>query len=223
MSMCPTWRAVSSIRWNTAQRNVVGRRSPREGRSSEVTCSRTMSATCSPPGRTPRPPRRPSPREVEHVGPPGHVHRLAGAMARSQSRSRVAEVDDQDARASWPCGAGRQRSWRRIQALDLEDGALAQVLEPGPGHGHLVERLGLRPAAARAASAVSRAPASPASGLTGRLTVAGSSSRFRRRPTCTSWRWSCRRSPASGSCPASRRTPGGWSRWWSSGSPSGVA
>ncbi len=26
MSMCPTWRAVSSMRWKTAQRNVVGRK-----------------------------------------------------------------------------------------------------------------------------------------------------------------------------------------------------
>ena len=36
MSMWPAWRAVSSMRWTTTQRSVVGRISPREGRSKEM-------------------------------------------------------------------------------------------------------------------------------------------------------------------------------------------
>ena len=44
MSMWPTWRAVSSIRWVTTQRNVVGRMSPAERRSNDAAPSRTASA-----------------------------------------------------------------------------------------------------------------------------------------------------------------------------------
>ncbi len=114
MSMCPTCRAASTIRWNTAQRSVVGRRSPREGRSSDGDPGpgRGQPARALLPVEGHRLLGPPALGELEHPGSPGHVHLFAGTDRPEPETLGEAEVHHQlTPQGVGLAGAGTQRSW----------------------------------------------------------------------------------------------------------------
>jgi hypothetical protein len=91
--MWPTWRAVSSRRWNTTQRSVVGRISPDEVRSREPAPSKTTSAASVSLVEGDDVVDRPSLGHVEHSLSPRHVHGLAGEDDPHPQPFGVAQVD----------------------------------------------------------------------------------------------------------------------------------
>ena len=133
MSMCPTWRAVSSITWATTQRSVVGRAS---GPASEV--ERRCRVQHGVGGRRLGPVEgddlvdRPAVGQLEHVLAPGHVHRLTREEDPHPEPLRVAEVHDD--RTERVRVRGRTPAELvLVEVLELEDGALPQVGQPRRG------------------------------------------------------------------------------------------
>ena len=133
MSMCPTWRAVSSITWVTTQRSVVGSASLAAARSNDGAAVQHGVG-----GRRLGPVEgddlvdRPAVGQLEHVLAPGHVHRLTHEEDPHPEPLRVAEVHD-DRTERVRVGRRTPAELVRVEVLELEDRALPQVGQPRAG------------------------------------------------------------------------------------------
>ena len=123
--MWPTCRAVSSRRWYTAQRNVVGRRVPagweiEGGRAVEHGVDQGRLGPVEG-GDLVHPPAL---GQLEHVGAPGHIHGLPGEDGADPEAFAVAQVDDEHAeRVGRRSGLPAQLF--RAQPFDLVERAIS--------------------------------------------------------------------------------------------------